>query len=110
MALTAREQAALQVHVQELRRIFGDRLERLMLFGSKARGDDHEDSDIDLLAVLRDEVTPEDRRVASDLGCDGIMDRGVAVQTMLLSHDRFEHPRGMEAFVIADAEEEGVPL
>ena len=110
MSLTAKEQAALQVHVQELRRIFGDRLERVILYGSKARGDDHPESDVDVLAALRDEVTRDDMRAAAYLGADGIMDRGVYVQTLLLSRHEFEHPPGMVAFIVADAEEEGVLL
>ncbi|AFY72065.1 DNA polymerase beta domain protein region (plasmid) [Thalassoporum mexicanum PCC 7367] len=33
-----------------------DRLDRLILFGSQARGDAEQDSDIDILVVLKDEV------------------------------------------------------
>ena len=33
--------------------IYGDRLERLVLFGSRARGDAEPDSDIDVMIVLR---------------------------------------------------------
>jgi len=36
----------------DLRRLYGDRLQRVLLFGSWARGDAHPESDIDLLVVL----------------------------------------------------------
>jgi uncharacterized protein (UPF0332 family) len=36
----------------DLRRVYGDRLRRVLLFGSWARGDAHPESDIDLLVVL----------------------------------------------------------
>jgi hypothetical protein len=36
----------------QLRARFGDRLSDLRLFGSKVRGDDHDESDIDLLVLL----------------------------------------------------------
>jgi predicted nucleotidyltransferase len=36
--------------------IYGDRLERVVLFGSRARGDAHADSDYDVVAFLRDFV------------------------------------------------------
>lgn len=36
----------------DLKRLFGDRLRRVVLFGSWARGDAHPESDIDLLVVL----------------------------------------------------------
>jgi predicted nucleotidyltransferase len=37
---------------QDLRRMYGDRLQAVLLFGSWARGDAHPESDIDLLVVL----------------------------------------------------------
>jgi predicted nucleotidyltransferase len=36
----------------DLRRLYGDRLRRVLLFGSCARGDAHPESDLDLLVVL----------------------------------------------------------
>jgi predicted nucleotidyltransferase len=36
--------------------LYGERLARLVLFGSHARGDAREDSDVDVLVVLRGEV------------------------------------------------------
>lgn len=37
----------------ELRKMYGSRLERLLLYGSRARGDYQEDSDYDVLVVLK---------------------------------------------------------
>jgi predicted nucleotidyltransferase len=34
--------------------MYGERLERVVLFGSRARGDAHEDSDFDVVVFLRD--------------------------------------------------------
>ena len=34
--------------------LYGDRIERVVLFGSRARGDAHEDSDYDIAVFLRD--------------------------------------------------------
>ena len=36
--------------------LYGERLERVILYGSYARGDFHAESDVDYLVVLRDEV------------------------------------------------------
>jgi predicted nucleotidyltransferase len=38
--------------------LYGDRLVRLILYGSQARGDADPDSDIDVLVVIRGEVVP----------------------------------------------------
>lgn len=40
----------------ELTKLYGDRFAKLILFGSYARGDNREDSDIDFLVVLHDDV------------------------------------------------------
>ena len=45
---------------QTLKVFYGDRLTNLILFGSHARRDATEDSDIDILIVLQDSVSPGD--------------------------------------------------
>ena len=40
---------------------YGDRLVKIILFGSYARGEANEESDVDLLVVLKDEKTTKDR-------------------------------------------------
>lgn len=54
----------LRVALEEL---YGDRLVRLVLYGSQARGDVHEESDVDVLVVLEGPVEPgqEIRRMSS---------------------------------------------
>ena len=55
---------------QALTELYGDRLDRVVLYGSYARGDFHPESDVDFLVVLRDEVQAgrEVRRMASVIG------------------------------------------
>ncbi|MCK6585081.1 MAG: nucleotidyltransferase domain-containing protein [Anaerolineales bacterium] len=40
---------------RELFRIYGEQVDSIILYGSQARGDAREDSDIDVLLVLKDE-------------------------------------------------------
>ena len=42
---------------RELKRLYGDQLTDLLLFGSYARGDQHEESDIDFAIVLKNTAT-----------------------------------------------------
>jgi len=51
--LTPNEWAALEGIVARLHERYGDDLLRVVLFGSKARGDFDEESDLDLLVVVR---------------------------------------------------------
>jgi predicted nucleotidyltransferase len=50
--LTNNERAALEVFATKLREQFDDRVVRIVLFGSKARGDSDSESDIDVLVVV----------------------------------------------------------
>jgi uncharacterized protein len=45
----------LRSHFEE---IYGDRLVKMILFGSQARGEANSDSDIDVLVVLKGQVNP----------------------------------------------------
>jgi predicted nucleotidyltransferase len=45
---------------QELTKLYGDQLKKLILYGSQARGDANEDSDIDLMIVLTNLTSPGD--------------------------------------------------
>lgn len=43
---------------QKFSQVYQDRLDKLILFGSQARGDARTNSDIDILVVLKDEINP----------------------------------------------------
>jgi predicted nucleotidyltransferase len=51
--LATNERAGLSAFVDRLRERYGNNLRRVVLFGSKARGDFDEESDLDLLVVVR---------------------------------------------------------
>lgn len=43
---------------KELQTLYGNKLKKILLYGSWARGDADEDSDIDIIVVLEGEVIP----------------------------------------------------
>ena len=51
--LTSNERAGLYAFVDRLHQRYGEDLLRVRLFGSKARGDFHDESDLDLRVVVR---------------------------------------------------------
>ncbi len=63
--------------------IYGDRVERVILFGSRARGEARPDSDYDIAVVLRDmsDRAKEMDRLA-DIGTDILYDVGCVVHAM----------------------------
>lgn len=70
MKLTKKEQKALQEFTQKLTSKYADRIDRIVLYGSKARGDAQSDSDVDLLIVVQDKQP----RVIDDWGLERITD------------------------------------
>jgi predicted nucleotidyltransferase len=60
-----------------LKEIYGDRIERVVLFGSRARGDARHDSDYDIAVFLRElpDIWKERHRLA-DLRVDFLDDTG----------------------------------
>jgi uncharacterized protein len=66
-----------------LDQIYGERIERVVLFGSRARGDAHEDSDYDVAVFLRDMTDrfAEMNRLA-DIGTDILNETGEFVHAM----------------------------
>jgi uncharacterized protein len=58
MPIPERLQPVLSELKRGLREIYGDRLRAVVLFGSQARGEANEDSDVDVAVVLRDYASP----------------------------------------------------
>jgi uncharacterized protein len=56
--MSGRVHALLAVLRHRLEELYGDRLVKVVLFGSQARGDARADSDIDVAVVLQGEVDP----------------------------------------------------
>lgn len=54
MATKAQDDPILERFRAAVMEIYGDRLERVVLFGSRARGDAQPDSDYDIAVLLRD--------------------------------------------------------
>jgi uncharacterized protein len=87
--------------------VYGDRLAQLVLFGSRARGDAQEDSDIDVLVVLRGAVRAgEEISRAGDITADISLENDVVISCVFVSGDRWARERSP---LLMNVRREGVP-
>lgn len=91
-----------------LQTLYGDRLAGVVLYGSQARGDAGEDSDIDVLIVLRGELKPgEEIRRTSRLIAELSLEYDTLLSRMFVSETDFG--QGQDP-LIRNVQREGVPL
>lgn len=102
--------ATLDAFVRGLRERFGARLRAVRLFGSYARGEATEDSDVDCL-VLLDTADRQDDISVTNLAADLIWQlEGVVISPMVMSVDEFEAWKSRERATPLAIEREGIPL
>ena len=98
----------------QLRGLYGSRFRGLVLYGSTARGDAGEDSDIDLLCLLDGPVTmwreiQNASRAVYDLALSQIDSTGEYHSINIVPVDIEEYDRGEYPLVI-EAKREGIPI
>jgi predicted nucleotidyltransferase len=111
-SLPAAVAAALQRFRDALVRRFGARLREITLFGSHARGEAHEESDVDVLVVIEG-LTEDERREVMDLAYDAdAADREawVGLSPLPYSEVQAADMRSRERLLFRDIDREGVRL
>jgi len=70
--------------------LYGERLVRMVLFGSQARGDAEPGSDIDVLVVLKEPVEPyEEIKRSSDIVGELSLDWDVVISCVFVDENQF---------------------
>jgi uncharacterized protein len=107
MPLPPATRAAIDEFAERARARFGDRLCRLVLFGSHARGEATEDSDVDLLLVL-DDLTAADASAVDEWVGDLLTRTDVLLSPLVLSRTRFDELGARERRLAFDIERDGI--
>ncbi|MCC6187392.1 MAG: HEPN domain-containing protein [Anaerolineales bacterium] len=105
--LKPNERRAIEAFVEALRRDVDGRLLLLVLFGSRARGDDMPDADIDFLVVTEDEPRELDRRRSTLTSALGI-EHNVLLNTLLFRRERWSDFAQRRAAFWQNAQRDGM--
>lgn len=81
----------------------------IILFGSKARGDGHPESDIDLLVVLEN-PTKEQTDTVGDIMFDILLDRGVELSAITFSRKEIERLCSLGTPLMQNVTREGIVI
>lgn len=109
MKLTKQENLAIKHFHQALEEELGDNFRNMYLFGSKARGDAAEDSDIDLLVIC----VGEDWRIADrvySIATDILLETGISLSPKVISHNVYEQMREQSMPFYENISREGVAV
>ncbi len=98
---------AVDEYCEGLRKLFGDQLVSVLLYGSFARGEGREDSDIDIVCVLRPPFSyAEAIRKTSALTADLSLKHNVVLSRVFVSEEELK-TRNLPFFM--NIRREGVP-
>ena len=101
-------QAILNDLRQRLTEMYGQRFDRLILFGSQARGDADEGSDVDVLVVLHGSVRPEEEiRRTGHLVAELSLANDLVISCSFISSQRFMTEKSP---FLLNVRREGIPL
>jgi len=93
----------------ELRRRFADSVVEVRLYGSYARGEAHEESDVDVAVVLEDARWATQREVIN-IAADTGLDCGLVLSPTIFDRETYARWRTQQRPLVMDIERDGIPL
>ena len=100
-----RHEKAVDEFVQKLKEKFGDRVESIIVFGSYARGESKEESDIDVLII--GDIKLDD---VIDVAYPIFLKYGVYISPIVMSRGYFEMLKAEKTGFIENVLKEGITL
>jgi predicted nucleotidyltransferase len=85
-------------------------LHQMILFGSRARGDADEGSDMDVLVVLESLAGPEEQRHVSQCAWKAGFEYGIVVSSIAVSRSEWEEGPLSSSLLALAVEKEGVAV
>ena len=104
-------QNILQIFSQGVKNVMGTNLRKIIVYGSYARGDYNENSDIDIMVLtsLSDDKIEPVEDMLYDMAFDILMDYGIQISVIVKNEEHFRYWLGALSFY-DNVEPEGVEL
>ena len=101
----------LKKYVEDVHKIYGDKLRTIILYDSYARGDFRPDSDIDIMILtdLNFEEIEKYRDEISDIAFDIELDTGIIISPVIKNIDKYNERVNIVPFFM-NVQKEGVVL
>ena len=77
----------------QLRKLLGDKLSKIIMYGSYARGDYHQYSDVDVMILVKmsEEEIKQIENTIYDMVFDNQMETGVDISPIIKNEDQYEY-------------------
>jgi len=102
-----------RTQIEELKQALGELLGpgkfEMILFGSRARGDYSDESDIDV-AIIVQHLTRAMKMLILEKVAEVELQHLLPISILILSREEFEHLKNRERRIALDIEREGIPL
>lgn len=103
------ERKAINAFSRRLKKMLGKQLVSILLFGSKARGNVHEDSDTDIFILVKNKKNNVNDKIAQ-VTADVLDDYGILLSPVSYDLHEAEMNIKMHSFFFEDVEREGIPI
>jgi len=98
-----------EAFARDARRLLGENVVEVILFGSVAREEAGEESDVDILVIVRENPWESQKKLA-DLVVDYLLNYGVYVSPKVLSVEEFEFMKEINSAFYINVSREGVRI
>ena len=105
--LSTRETGALLEFVEAIRN--DERIKKIILYGSRARGDFRENSDIDLLVVTNPDNSLLKKSILEKARHHSLV-KEILLQVLILSREEWQNPSFKTFLIVEKIKREGIPL
>jgi len=106
LALTDNEQFAIQILMQAMLNTLQENLIRMVVYGSKARGDFNSDSDIDIFVLVK-KISRKQRKQIYETLLDLELEYDTRISLVFYSEFEYQENIQMKSFFMENIEKEG---